>query len=97
MNSTIVGIVVLVVIILALAVSRRGEAGGLIQQSHLKCPKCSIEFDYAYLPGASFTSVRLGGSRFLRCPNCHKWSVFNIWKTRVDPKTHHCDLRVGPS
>jgi prepilin signal peptidase PulO-like enzyme (type II secretory pathway) len=67
MIGTIVGIVVLVLIVVALAVSRRSPVGGPIQLSHLKCPKCGIEFDYAYLPGASFTSIRLGGSRFLRC------------------------------
>jgi uncharacterized C2H2 Zn-finger protein len=97
MIGTIIGIVVLVLIVVVLAASRRDAVGGPIQMSHLKCPKCGKEFDYAYLPGASMTSVRLGGSRFLRCPNCRKWSVFNMWKTRVDPKTHHCDLRVGPS
>jgi hypothetical protein len=69
----------------------------IIQVSHLKCKKCGVGFDYAYLPGGSFTSIRLGNSRFMRCPNCKKWSVFNLTKTRVDPNTHHCELRVGPS
>lgn len=69
----------------------------MFQLSHLKCKKCGVEFDYAYLPGGSFTSIRLWNSRFLRCPNCTKWSLFNLTKTRVDPNTHHCELRVGPS
>ena len=97
MVGVIVAVVVLGVIIIYLALARRSAVKGPIQLSHLKCPKCNVEFDYAYLPGASFTSIRLGSSRFLSCPNCHKWSVFNIWNTRVDPKTHHCDLRIGPS
>jgi hypothetical protein len=69
----------------------------IIQVAHLKCKKCGVEFDYAYLPGGSFTSIRLWNSRFIRCPSCKKWSIFNIWNTRVDPNTHHCELRVGPS
>jgi hypothetical protein len=69
----------------------------IVQLSHLKCKKCGVEFDYAYVPGASFTSIRLGNSRFLKCPSCGKWSIFNLSKTRVDPETHHCELRVGPS
>jgi predicted RNA-binding Zn-ribbon protein involved in translation (DUF1610 family) len=69
----------------------------IIQVAHLKCKKCGVEFDYAYLPGGSLTSIRLWNSRFMRCPNCKKWSIFNIWNTRVDPNTHHCELRVGPS
>ena len=93
----IVGVAILVIVIAVLLVGQRRGAGGVVQLSHLKCPKCGSEFDYAYVPGASFTSVRLGGSRFLRCPVCHKWSVFNIWNTRVDPNTHHCGVRIGPS
>jgi DNA-directed RNA polymerase subunit RPC12/RpoP len=69
----------------------------IIQVAHLKCKKCGAEFDYAYLPGGSLTSIRLGKSRYMRCPNCKKWSLFNIVDTRVDPDTHHCELRVGPS
>lgn len=69
----------------------------VIQLSHLKCKKCGGEFDYAYLPGGSLTSIRLGNSRLLRCPICKKWSIFNIVNTRVDPDAHHCEIRVGPS
>lgn len=69
----------------------------IIQVSHLRCRDCGVEFDYAYLPGGSFTSIRLGNSRLMCCPGYGKRSVFNISKTRVDPNSHHCDLRVGPS
>jgi hypothetical protein len=69
----------------------------VILVSHLRCKKCDVEFDYAYLPGASVTSFRLGRSRLMRCPNCKRWTTFNLHDTRVDPATHHCELRFGPS
>jgi len=98
MVGIIIGGAIIVVVVVFMAISRGRVAGGVIQLSHLDCPKCSGEFDYAFLPGGSFTSVRLGNSRYLQCPICHKWSVFNIWNTRVDPKTHPTGhLRVGPS
>jgi hypothetical protein len=42
----------------------------------LKCPKCGAVFDYEFVPGASFTAVRLGTSRYMRCPVCLRFSVF---------------------
>ena len=69
----------------------------IILVSHLRCKKRGVEFDYSYVPGGSLTSFRLGRSRFMRCPNCKKWSVFNLVDTRIDPNTHHCELQFGPS
>ena len=88
--------VVLIIIIVAMLLTRRGAIAGVVQLSHLRCPKCGSEFDYAFLPGISFTSIRFGGSRYLGCPVCGKSSLFNISETRVDPKTHHCERRIGP-
>ena len=99
-TGIIIGVVILVLVVLFMIFARRGNRmGGVVQMAHLKCPKCNSEFDYEYVPGASFTSIRLGESRFLRCPVCHKWSMFNVWKTRVDPETHKSlgHLKVGPS
>ena len=93
----IIAIVIIVVVVSLMSVARRRGAGGAVLLSHLKCKKCNSEFDYAFLPGGSFTSLRLGNSRYLRCPVCHKLSIFNIWDTRVDPKTHHCERKIGPS
>ena len=50
--------------------------------STLTCPKCKSAFEYKWVPLASFTSVRLGTSRYLQCPVCHEWSTFNIIATR---------------
>ncbi|HTW39391.1 MAG TPA: hypothetical protein VMF04_00820 [Thermoplasmata archaeon] len=44
----------------------------------LRCPKCGGTFDYEFVPGASFSAVRLGTSRYLRCPLCQKFSVFSL-------------------
>jgi len=62
--------------------------------SHLKCGKCGVEFDYVWAPFFSTIAVRLGKYRYFRCPACKKRSKFNIWDTRVDPSTHHCELTV---
>ena len=94
-----IGIGVLVLVLLYFLLARTVVRGRLSYLSHLKCTKCDCEFDYAWVPGASFTSVRLGKSRFIRCPcpGCGAWEEFNIWDTRVDPRTHPKHLRVGPS
>ncbi len=97
MIGLVIGVVILVIVIVLMLFGQRRRVSGLIQLSHLKCPKCGSEFDYSFLPSASFTSIRLWNSRYLRCPDCHKWSVFNINNTKVDPKTHHCEKRIGPS
>lgn len=70
---------------------------GIVQLAHLKCKKCGTEFDYAFVPSASVTAIRLWNRRYFSCPQCHKASLFNIGSNRVDPATHHCELRVGPS
>ena len=93
-----IGIIIgVLVVIIFLALSRSKPGTGVVQLSHLKCTKCNSEFDYAWIPGGSVTSIRLGNSRLTRCPVCKRWSLFNIWDTRVDPKTHPAHLRVGPS
>jgi transposase-like protein len=51
--------------------------------SRLKCPKCGKQFNYHWIPGATFTSLRYGNKRHLRCPYCHQVSIFDIAKTRV--------------
>lgn len=44
----------------------------------VRCSKCGGEFDYQYIPGASFTAVRLWDRRYMACPLCHRWSVFRL-------------------
>ena len=51
---------------------------GIVRENTLVCPKCRGQFNYQFVPGASFTSLRLGRSRYMKCPLCGKWSVFKI-------------------
>ena len=95
--GVITAIVIIAIVVVIMLLGRRGHLKGLMQLSHLRCKKCGSEFDYAYIPGASFASIRIGNSRYIKCPVCYRRSFFNIWDTRVDPKTHHCDKRVGPN
>jgi DNA-directed RNA polymerase subunit RPC12/RpoP len=60
--------------------------------SRLTCSKCGKQFDYNWLPGGSFTAVRLGKERYMRCPLCHEWSTFDIWSTRI----HGTDDKANP-
>ena len=56
---------------------------GLHYTSRLTCPKCGKQFDYNWVPGGSFTAVRLGYERYLRCPHCGQRSTFDIFSTRI--------------
>jgi hypothetical protein len=55
----------------------------VVWKSRLTCPKCGQTFDFNYVPGASFTALRLGRSRYMACPLCHRWSVFPLSETRI--------------
>ena len=58
-----------------------------MSERHLTCPKCGGQFDYEFVWGASLTAVRLGGSRYLRCPLCQKWALFRLLgpDTKIPP------------
>ncbi len=56
---------------------------GLHYTSELTCPKCGKTFDYNWVPGGSFTALRLGSKRYISCPHCHEWSTYNIKSTRT--------------
>ena len=80
----IVAAVALIVIIVSgwwLAAGRSRAVGGthgVVRENVLACPKCNRQFNYQFLPGASLTSLRLGRSRFMKCPLCGRWSVIKI-------------------
>ena len=57
--------------------------------SSLSCPKCQKPFNYDWIPGVSFNSLKLGKGKSLECPRCHEWSTFNILDTRKDGKEDH--------
>ena len=76
----LIGVAIPAVVIAVLVVLPRF---GPHYTSRLTCPRCSKTFDYRWVPGASLTAVRLGPTRFMRCPLCHQWSDFDIASTRV--------------
>jgi RNA polymerase subunit RPABC4/transcription elongation factor Spt4 len=75
-----ISIVVIVIIIYLLFPRIRG----LHYTSRLTCPKCGKQFNYEWVPGGSFSAVRLGNKRYLQCPNCHQWSTFEVWDNRIE-------------
>jgi hypothetical protein len=89
--AEIVGIAVPVVLVVFLAsyylwVYRRNRSlgtPGITSRSRLTCPNCRKTFDFDYIPGASFTAVRLGKQRYMACPLCHKWGLFDLSENRL--------------
>jgi hypothetical protein len=49
----------------------------------LACPACGRSFNYEYLPGVSVSAVRLGGRRYMRCPLCDKFGLFDLRSPRI--------------
>jgi hypothetical protein len=82
----VVGVVLLVYGLASLRNQRTGRRG-VGQHSHLTCPKCQGSFDYDWIPGVSFTAVRLGKYRYMACPLCHQWSLFDVWDARPPSAT----------
>ncbi|MEM0129768.1 MAG: hypothetical protein QXG65_06400 [Thermoplasmata archaeon] len=82
---TVVVVVIVVLVIWGISsrLNRRTGNRGVAQLSRLTCPHCGKTFDYEWIPGASLTAVRLGSSRYMACPLCHKWSTFNVVDTLV--------------
>jgi hypothetical protein len=81
-------VVVVAIVIPYLISSRRNRkfgGHGFVQHSRLTCPKCQGVFDYNWIPGGALTAVRLGTARYMACPLCHRWSVFNTWDARPPP------------
>ena len=82
----VTGILIVVAVVLWAIILWRGHrlgTRGVVQRSRLTCPKCHRVFDYDWIPGASFTSVRLGTGRYMACPLCGHWSYFDLYGTLV--------------
>lgn len=47
-------------------------------KTKVKCPKCNGIFAYSYIPGGSFSAVRLGPYRYMKCQKCGRWALFDI-------------------
>jgi len=82
----VAGALLVVLVLFYLRAYRRNRAlgtPGLVSRARLVCPKCGGTFDYDFVPGASFTAVRLGTSRYMPCPLCHRWSTFDVSSNRL--------------
>ena len=76
----------LTIIVILVAIYLAVPKLGAHYTSRLTCAKCNKTFDYEWLPGGSFTAVRLGTKRYMRCPLCKKWSLFDVVSTIVKPE-----------
>jgi hypothetical protein len=78
-------LVVLLVLFYSRAYRRNRALGtpGLVSRVRLVCPKCDRTFDYDFVPGAALAAVRLGTSRYMACPLCHRWSLFDMASNRL--------------
>jgi hypothetical protein len=104
-ESWVLPIVVAVVLIVIIVVgawwlargrsrAARGTAG-VVRENTLVCPKCNGQFNYQFVPGASFTSLRLGRSRYMKCPLCGKWSVIKVVARPVAPADQALATKKG--
>jgi DNA-directed RNA polymerase subunit RPC12/RpoP len=96
--AAVVLIVIIIVGIWWLARGRsravRGTAG-VVRENTLVCSKCNRQFNYQFVPGASLTSLRLGNSRYMKCPLCGKWSVIKIVARPVVPPDQTLTTKKG--
>jgi hypothetical protein len=51
----------------------------------VKCPHCNSKFNYEFIPGVSFYSIRLGTHRLFKCPNCKELHTFKVTNFHSDP------------
>jgi hypothetical protein len=63
--------------------------------SRLICPRCKKQFNYHWVPGATFTSLRYGNKRHLNCPYCHTMSIFEVASTRVSKISNVRKIKTG--
>jgi hypothetical protein len=49
-----------------------------VTTSIVECPHCHYKFNYEFIPGVSFYSLRLGTQRLFRCPHCKELHRFSI-------------------
>jgi hypothetical protein len=61
------------------------------------CPHCHYKFNYEFIPGVSFYSLRLGPQRVFKCPNCKHLHRFNVTHFGIDPSlpTHGDNSETG--
>ena len=60
-------------------------------------PSCHYRFNYEWIPGASFHSIRLGPKRIFKCPKCRELHKFPVMHFGSDPNlpTHGDNAETG--
>ncbi len=54
-------------------------------KAKVRCPKCGKGFEYTFVPGSSFTSIRVAGRwRYMKCKKCGRYAMFDVMKG-MDP------------
>ena len=61
----------------------------IVIKTKVTCPKCGQTFDYEFVPGGSFSAIRLGKYRYMKCRKCGKWELFNITENLSETQKHH--------
>lgn len=51
----------------------------------LHCAHCGYHFNLEYVPGVSFSALRLGVGRSFKCPKCRTRGLFDLSVSRRDP------------
>ena len=82
LQIAIVSVIVLVAAMFFYLLPRYGPH----KKSKLMCPKCKKQFNYHWVPGASWASIGRGSKRNLRCPYCHQISTFDLAAARVEKR-----------
>jgi len=91
-----------IVLVVAVAGTKTGHAYGYSGMGGDTVVRCSQGhlFTTLWVPGASLKAVRLGSTRYQRCPVCQKWRMVvpvpDSELTEVDRRTaaEHHDSRI---
>jgi len=61
------------------------------------CYKCNYRFNYEYIAGVSYHSIRLGNKRIFRCPKCKTLQKFDLTTKGPNPslKTYGDSSELG--
>jgi hypothetical protein len=66
----------------------------MVPISNLVCQKCGYRFNYQFIPGASATSIRFGSKRYMRCPKCEKWGMFDLSRPAISGLPIYSDSKA---
>ena len=85
--------IVVVVLLVRLALFRRGGYAGDTRHRVVRCSQGHL-FTTTWIPGASLTAIRLGSVRYQRCPVGPHWALVRLVKDEdlTDDERHSLGL-----